>query len=718
MRTALLSVRRCMSMRGVSVEELKRAVASPDDEWFAQLLKTLATEKVFLPSILQASDEFNHSVLYFIKRPSLVTLLVKTLSPASLRSALNRQKDDSFTTPLQKACESGNFEVAMMYLELGADANSYTERNMSALALALCCRLSSQQQSPAEFERLRFDLVQRLISVAPATINTPSIRLMLPLHHAVLIENLDAVNLLLQKGSLSNLPDALGNLPLHYAIRCGNPQIVERLVEEGAHLIHMRYPFVWGSHSTELCCSCPVDHNGHIPVPPGGILLTASPYQLCVQNVRLMQKRKDAAQADRFVKSRKVLDRAVFHQIRGNLQILDRPFRPSEDPFERIPDAYGDGSSIDDALVLNGADFAQATFNQFQAEHGSSHHLKYGATMPLQYWLTALRTMVTDLWGEPCYRLYLNRANELFVEAYFAASYGAIISLYDEEYAVQNSALTQMTAWLTHLNPRKFGVRSKDVLLWFPQFFLARSRSSSFLPSAAFVDTHAEKQDAAAKCLAEAAQHLVRFTAARSPIHKAQTLHLWSHAILSGLERVGDGLVDPDLLLFLRGWSFSAANIPNPSSQLIFLRSFLLDGLDPEVAEIPSESNDYVDIILTLQRTIEAVRSMRNTKKWLVIKVEGGIVSNMSSAPPSSMNLLLSILGTFQDPVTPERHTFRFKGTGHLPLLGWLARDWDLTLSEDTDADVTIVTVNNPDEFPLTPHVCEEIILKLSRFTR
>ena len=51
-------------------------------------------------------------------------------------------------------------------------------------------------------------------------------------------------------------------------------------------------------------------------------------------------------------------------------------------------------------------------------------------------------------------------------------------------------------------------------------------------------------------------------------------------------------------------------------------------------------------------------------------------------------------------------------------MLDWFARDWDLSITEDSEQDQTIVTVLNPEEFPLSPHVCEEILLKLSRFTR
>lgn len=221
-----------------------------------------------------------------------------------------------------------------------------------------------------------------------------------------------------------------------------------------------------------------------------------------------------------------------------------------------------------------------------------------------------------------------------------------------------------------------------------------------------------------ASTLADARTLIERFHTSRSPLEKVQILKNWVHLLTITLEHLSDGAIDPDLLLFIRGWTFASAAGPNASSQLSFLRDFLLDGLDPEADDFPFDEYPHNESFMILRRTIEAVRSMRNTKDWLVIKVEGGIVANMSQAPPAAMSLLISILAEFQNPVSQKRSVFKFRGTGFATLLEWFARDWELSITEDRQRDLTIVTVENPEEFPLFPHVCEEILLKLSRFTR
>lgn len=206
---------------------------------------------------------------------------------------------------------------------------------------------------------------------------------------------------------------------------------------------------------------------------------------------------------------------------------------------------------------------------------------------------------------------------------------------------------------------------------------------------------------------------LQKFRSAFSPLHKVQYLQQWSVVLQANMKHLYENEIDPDLLAFLRAWTFAKAEIPNPSSQLRFLRDYLLPSNLPESLEF--EAAEHVRI---LETTLETIRAIRNTKEWLVVKVENGIVANMRSAPSSALSFLIAILDRFQKTVSPTRRVFTFPGTNFVPLIDWFARDWDLLLTEDLDRNMTIVTVLNPENFPLSPDVCEAIMLRLSRFER
>lgn len=55
------------------------------------------------------------------------------------------------------------------------------------------------------------------------------------LHKAVSLTNIDAVQLLLRKGSQVNAPDPAGDTPLHYAVGRMNYEIAKILLEAGAN---------------------------------------------------------------------------------------------------------------------------------------------------------------------------------------------------------------------------------------------------------------------------------------------------------------------------------------------------------------------------------------------------------------------------------------------------------------------------------------------------
>ncbi|MBY0307448.1 MAG: hypothetical protein K2Q09_01775, partial [Phycisphaerales bacterium] len=351
------------------------------------------------------------------------------------------------------------------------------------------------------------------------------------------------------------------------------------------------------------------------------------------------------------------------------------------------------------------------------------------------FWYTEFMKFMSDMWGELCLRVYTSRIHQLFVEATFSSTYNCIIKLYDEEYSVQNSALHALMTWLTIRNPRRFGVRPKDINIWFPGFKsvpATPSRPSSIISpeskaykSLTDIVGEGEETDPELKALRQissgtlenAAEMLTKFSQAPSPLHKLQLLRSWGQSLSLALEHISKGVIDPDLMLFLRGWTFATAGIPNATSQLRYLRDYVLDQLDPEDVTDP-ENYEHCEIIAILQRTIESLRAMRNTKDWLVIKIEGGIVSNMSDAPSQALNLLIAIISKFQKRVDRRRNSFVFPGAGFAPILSWFARDWDLSITENFDENTTTVSVLNPDDFPLTPHVCEAIMLKLSRFER
>ncbi|MBX9718061.1 MAG: hypothetical protein K2X36_04375, partial [Microbacteriaceae bacterium] len=169
----------------------------------------------------------------------------------------------------------------------------------------------------------------------------------------------------------------------------------------------------------------------------------------------------------------------------------------------------------------------------------------------------------------------------------------------------------------------------------------------------------------------------------------------------------GEG--DPDFLLFIRAWVISKVSVPNVASIYAYVVDWLLKGQDPsEDFERP-----FAYPLFQLQTIIETIRAMRDTTTYLVAQIEARFRGVMTRCLPRDVELFSTICASLD---TTKATQYRFPGFGeNSASLQWFAQDWDLTIEQEGN-DVVVI-INNPAEFPLRPHICEAISLKMASFT-
>ena len=116
--------------------------------------------------------------------------------------------------PLPLAAERGNFEVAQMLLQRGADVNFRKYSGETPLHLASIYTSRSG-------EGTRLDLVQLLFEYG-ADVNSRDWHQTTALHHASLLRNLDVAQMLLNRGANVNAVDNEGRTPLHQVFEAGD----------------------------------------------------------------------------------------------------------------------------------------------------------------------------------------------------------------------------------------------------------------------------------------------------------------------------------------------------------------------------------------------------------------------------------------------------------------------------------------------------------------
>ena len=209
------------------------------------------------------------------------------------RDLVNLPDDDTGMTPLLVAVDEGNLEMVTKLLKAGAKVNAKSDDGTTAVLRAaaitnhaaiadLQARLSAFCRSPpvpekaAQREELRTFLKSLTLTPNEETARLAILRLLVewggslkdtfpdskstPLHVAVALSNLGAVEFLIGKGADVNA-SAMGNLPIHIAALRGKAEVVKALlsgkadvnadqVDTGARPLH--FAVIYGDMATIL----------------------------------------------------------------------------------------------------------------------------------------------------------------------------------------------------------------------------------------------------------------------------------------------------------------------------------------------------------------------------------------------------------------------------------------------------------------------------------
>ena len=251
-------------------------------------------------------------------------------------------------------------------------------------------------------------------------------------------------------------------------------------------------------------------------------------------------------------------------------------------------------------------------------------------------------------------------------------------------------------AWILAQPPASLGVHKKHVRLWFPE-----TPPQEDSPDRA-------RYLLAQEALRDAAAQLQPLTDSHCAALKADALARFGTTLLGAIAALNGGEGDPDFLLYLRAYGLASLRIPNLSSLYYFLTDVILDGQDPASGDFDT-ATAYT--LFQLQQTIETIRAMRDTTSYFVTQVEARFRGTMAKASPQSIELLSLILARLaaKDP------DLAFPSFGpYVQELAWFAEDWDIQIIQDVrTAKVIIPSI---EDFPLKPHICEAISLKLAEY--
>jgi len=152
-------------------------------------------------------------------------------------------------TPLHRASDNGNVEVARVLLAVGADLN-YKDAREGSTSLHSAARMGRVEMA-------------RVLLAAGADINTRNRYGNTALHSAASNNRVEVVQVLLAAGADLNAVGLQGSTPLHWAANNGHPESVEVLLAAGADL-NARNDFV-SAHPSHCGCSY---HTRHLHQTP------------------------------------------------------------------------------------------------------------------------------------------------------------------------------------------------------------------------------------------------------------------------------------------------------------------------------------------------------------------------------------------------------------------------------------------------------------------
>lgn len=161
-------------------------------------------------------------------------------------------EDDRLEDLFNAICITGDLALVKKLIDSGVDVNlknvventplhwcAYTNREeIARLLIAKGANINTQDaygNSP-----LRIAIERHNIAVADLLINNTNINIQddngwTPLHHAILSDSIDMVNLMLIRGANINAQSICRDTPLHLAVFKGNKEIVGALLEAGAN---------------------------------------------------------------------------------------------------------------------------------------------------------------------------------------------------------------------------------------------------------------------------------------------------------------------------------------------------------------------------------------------------------------------------------------------------------------------------------------------------
>ncbi|MCA9427643.1 MAG: ankyrin repeat domain-containing protein [Candidatus Omnitrophica bacterium] len=155
-------------------------------------------------------------------------------------------RDSAGRTLLHRAAENGQTSTVRYLLEQGAETETRDRSGWTALDYA---RLSGSEETvqlleesvslPEAVLRGDFELIDRLVSEDPNSVNQTTPEGATPLHFAVDLGDATLTEKLLQEGADPNLAYSNGESPLQRAIQAGDQEIVQLMLEAGADPNHL-----------------------------------------------------------------------------------------------------------------------------------------------------------------------------------------------------------------------------------------------------------------------------------------------------------------------------------------------------------------------------------------------------------------------------------------------------------------------------------------------
>ncbi|MDP2435912.1 MAG: hypothetical protein Q8P67_09230, partial [archaeon] len=278
-----------------------------------------------------------------------------------------------------------------------------------------------------------------------------------------------------------------------------------------------------------------------------------------------------------------------------------------------------------------------------------------------------------------------------FRELFFEEVATPLFSGYDADLAQPNAFLSEVMKDVLKLPLHLFEFSRRTVEQWF---------GATASPSAT-------------AGLAAARGKLAQFAASSSPEGKVDLLNHWFTTIDEAI-RAFRPEGDPDLLIFLQSWTLCESAIPNIWTHYFFLCDFMLNGLHPDDDAAPDATATRT--LFIFKNAIQGIECLFDQKRSVLVRIEGGIFSNMHTAPPSAFRLLVQILSIFKNnPLSFSEPLTLPCSPGDADFLGWFAETYQLRLVENGASEITIQLLSSDVLTLLNPSVCTELYIMLSK---